>query len=87
MRTRAAVQFFMGFLQILYDVLRRGRGLGDEKSPSPGFPRVKQRVPGYSLLASSQVPGPQILASWKVLLVPVTSIDNDSLYSRVPGFS
>ena len=32
----------MGFLQILYDVLHRGHGLGDEKSPSPGLPRVKQ---------------------------------------------
>ena len=46
---RVVLVLFMGFLQILYDVLHRGRGLRDEQSPSPGFPRVKQRVPGYSL--------------------------------------
>ena len=51
----------------------------------PGFPGVKQRVPGYSLLASSRVLKSLILASLKILLVPVTSIDKDSLYSRVPG--
>ena len=50
-------------------------GRGEKKSPSPGFPWVKQRVPGYSLLACSRVLGPQILARLKVLLVPVTSID------------
>ncbi|CAM9774305.1 unnamed protein product [Laminaria digitata] len=76
----------MGFLQLLYDILHRGRSLGDEKLPSPGFPGEQQRVPGYSLLASSRVLAPQILARIKVLLALVTSIDKESLYSRVPAF-
>ena len=38
------VLFVMGFLQILYDVRHRGRGLGDENSPSSGFPWVKQSI-------------------------------------------
>ena len=64
----------------------KGPGFGDKKSPSPGFPGVKQRVPGYSLLASSRVLEPQIFVGLKVQLVLlVTSIDK-SLYSRVAGF-
>ena len=39
---------------------------------------MKKRVPGYSLLASLRVLEPQLPASLKVLLVPVTSIDEES---------
>ena len=61
-------------------------GLGDKGPPSPGIPGVRKRVPGYSLLASSRVPEPQIPASLKVLRVPVTIIEEESLYSREPRF-
>ena len=55
---------------------------------SPGFPGSKQRVPGYSLLASSRVLGPKILTSTKVLLVPVTNIDErEFVLASAPGFS
>ena len=46
---------------------------------------MRKRLLGYSLLASLRVLEPQIPASLKVLLVPVTSIDRESLFSRVPG--
>ena len=66
-------------MQCTRDVLHRERGLGDEKLLSPGFPGVKQRVPGYSLLASSRLLGPRLPASTKALLSPVTRIDKESL--------
>ena len=75
----------MGFLQILYDILHRGRVLADENL-SPGFTVVKQRVLVYSLLASSRVLEPELLASTKVLLAPVTSVDKERVCTRVyPG--
>ena len=73
-----------GFLQILYDMLHRGRVLRDEKLSSPGFSGVKQRVPWYSLLASRRVLGPQTFASTKMLLVSVTSIE-ESCTHEYPG--
>ena len=44
-------------MQSTRDVLHRGSGSGDGMLSSPGFPGVKQRVPGYSLLARSRVLG------------------------------
>ena len=66
-------------MQCIRVVLHRERALGDEKLLSPGFPGVKQRVPGYSLLASSRLLGPRLPASTKALLSPVTRIDKESL--------
>ena len=57
-----------------------------QKSTVPGVSRREKRAPGYSLLASSRVLKPQIPASLKVLLVPVTIIDKESLYSLGPAF-
>ena len=66
-------------MQCIRVVLHRERALGDEKLLSPGFPGVKQRAPGYSLLASSRLLGPRLPASTKALLSPVTRIDKESL--------
>ena len=66
-------------------MLHKGRGSANKKLSPPRFPVVKERVPWYSLLASSRVLGSPILASIKVLLVPVIKIDKESLYSRPPG--
>ena len=62
--------------RISYELLPRGRDLGDDKLPCPGFPTFK---PG------TRVPGAQILGEYEVLLVPVTSISKPGKYSRVPG--
>ena len=52
-------------MQCIRVVLHRERALGDEKLLSPRFPGVKQRVPGYSLLVSSRVLGPQNTREYK----------------------
>ena len=55
----------LAFQEIVYDVLPRGRALGDENMQSLGFQWLKQRVPEYSILASTRVLGVQILRKYK----------------------
>ena len=72
-----------------------GGGLGDknllrdEKLPSPGFSAVKRRITEYVFVTCNFVGtrAPNTRERRKVLLAPVTSIDQEeSLYLRVPGF-
>ena len=66
-RFRAPLRFPADRYAVCRTLPHRERGWGDRKMSSPGFPGVKQRVPGCSLLASSRVLGPHMLASMKLL--------------------
>ena len=64
------------FLENMYEILPRGRDLGDDKLPCPGFPII---------LTGTRVPGAQILGKYEVLLVPVTSTSKPGNTREYPG--
>lgn len=66
---------YAGFLQNLDDVVHRGRGF---QALNNEYPDTR-----YSRVGWYSSPKP---ASLKVLLVTVTRIDKESLYTREPGY-